>query len=91
VTMGCPDLAEPFHAQSAPVWELAVSVPPPCCGHRKSEDSAVAQQILTARSHVAWSRSRVQPGTSSRVIRLDMVGFTFCAKGTDWARSNNMA
>jgi hypothetical protein len=46
VTERCPDLAEPFHGQSAPVRELVVSVPPPRCGHRKSEDSAFAQQIL---------------------------------------------
>src|SRR5713101_8020209 len=42
----CPDLAEPFCAQLAPVWELVASIPAPRCDHRQHEDPALAQQAL---------------------------------------------
>ena len=38
----CSDLAEPFCAQLAPVWESVTSVPAPRCDHRQHQDPALA-------------------------------------------------
>jgi hypothetical protein len=42
----CSHLAEPLCAQSAPVRELVLSIPPPRCDHRQHQNPALAKQVL---------------------------------------------
>jgi hypothetical protein len=91
VTVRRPDLAEPFHAQLAPVRELVVSVPPPCCGHRKSEDSAFAQQTLIGSriglAHFLWSVGDVELDrpTARRLKVYEQQSFV-CPDQVAWMR-----
>src|SRR6202044_1593321 len=90
-TARCQDLAEPLHAQLAPVRELVVSVPPPCCGHRKSEDSAFAQQILIGSriglAHCLWSVGDVElDGTTTKRLEVYEQQTFLCPEQVAWMR-----
>ena len=41
-----PELADEFSRSLLPVGELVVSIPAPCCDHRKHQDPAFAEQLL---------------------------------------------